>query len=323
MLPEAPTPLFDVSNGGTFLHKVRWISINKLKEPLTYEGQIVALKSKHISISDDEKAKTFLNHTNYYRFSGYFLPFQIKHQDSLFPSISFEQLQAVYEFDEELRNLIAGIIGKIEIYLRSQFAYYHAQKYGAEGYMNGANYNERHNHPAFLQKINSCIRENSKTPVVRHHMNKYDGHFPIWVIIEYFSLGTLSYFYRGMKNNDKAVIAANLYGVNYQTLDSWLRCLNDLRNKCAHYSRLYYWIFPAIPRMPPTEKYIPTRRLFAQLYMLKLMYPEPLKWNEDVLTPLIKLMKKYHPYISVKHLDFPYQWKSLLRHKKEAATLIS
>lgn len=64
------------------------------------------------------------------------------------------------------------------------------------------------------------------TPVVRHHMNKYDGHFPIWVIIEYFSLGTLSYFYRGMKNNDK-------------------------------------------------------------------------------------------------HLDFPYQWKSLLRHKKEAATLIS
>ena len=91
--------------------------------------------------------------------------------------------------------------------------------------MNGANYNERHNHPAFLQKINSCIRENSKTPVVRHHMNKYDGHFPIWVIIEYFSLGTLSYFYRGMKNNDK-------------------------------------------------------------------------------------------------HLDFPYQWESLLRHKKEAATLI-
>ena len=49
MLPEAPTPLFDVSNGGTFLHKVRWISINKPKEPLTYEGQVVALKSKDIS----------------------------------------------------------------------------------------------------------------------------------------------------------------------------------------------------------------------------------------------------------------------------------
>ena len=116
-----------------------------------------------------------------------------------------------------------------------------------------------------------------------------------------------------MKNPDKTNIANNMYGVNYQTMESWLRCLTDLRNRCAHYSRIYYWIFPAIPKMPSTEKYIPTRRLFAQLYMLKLMYPNKNAWNDEFLKPLIKLIKKYKSDISLKHLDFPYRWKSMLK----------
>ena len=116
-----------------------------------------------------------------------------------------------------------------------------------------------------------------------------------------------------MKNNDKAKIAETTYGVNYQTLESWLRCLTDLRNRCAHYSRLYYWIFPATPKMPAKEKYIPTRRIFAQLYMLKLMYPDKEKWNDEFIKPLTKLIKKYKNDISLKHLDFPYRWQSMLK----------
>ena len=116
-----------------------------------------------------------------------------------------------------------------------------------------------------------------------------------------------------MKNTDKAYIAETLYNVNYQALGSWLRCLTDLRNRCAHYSRIYYWIFPALPKMPTQEKYVPTRRLFAQLYMLKYLYPDPDKWNKEFLKPLEKLMYTYKPYISKKHLDFPYRWKSMLK----------
>lgn len=285
-----------------------------IKKPKTYDQQIAILKNKNIVIIDETSAKTFLNHVNYYRFSGYFLPFQINGQGSLFSNITFDRLQAIYEFDEQLRNLVAGAVDEIEVYLRAQLAYYHAHKYGEEGYMDACNYNKKHDHNAFSKRIHACIKENARTPVVMHHINKYNGHFPIWVIIEFFFFGTLSNFYRGMKNKDKATIAANLYGVNYQTLDSWMRCLNDLRNKCAHYSRLYYWIFSAIPKMPTSEKYIPTRRLFAQIYMLKLMYPDRQKWNEEVWKPLVKLVRKYKKDISYKHLDFPYRWKAMLKY---------
>lgn len=276
---------------------------------------VILLKSKNIIIADDTIAKTFLNHVNYYRFSGYFLPFQVNGHGPLFSNIKFERLKAIYEFDAQLRNLIAVAIDEIEIYLRAQIAYYHAHKYGEEGYMISTNYNKKHNHASFINHVNLCIKDNSRTLVVKHHMNKYAGHFPIWVIIEYFSIGMISYFYSDMPNNDKAYIAKNLYGINYQVMESWLRCLTDLRNKCAHYSRLYYWIFPALPKMPPSEKYKPTRRLFAQLYMLKLMYPDHEKWNNEIYKPLIKLVNIYRSYISMKHLDFPYRWKSMLKYK--------
>ena len=91
----------------------------------------------------------------------------------MFSNIDFEKLQSIYEFDEQIRNLISGAVAEIEIYLRTQLAYYHAHKYGEEGYMDATNYNKKHNHSSFTNRINSCIKENSRTLVVKHHLSKY------------------------------------------------------------------------------------------------------------------------------------------------------
>lgn len=285
----------------------------ELKKPTTFEEQVELLRKKNIIITDKASCINFLSKTNYYRLSGYYLPFIQKDTEKCFIALKFERIQKIYTFDAELRNLISFAIEKIETHIRTQLAYFHAHTYGAEGYMYSSSFNRRHNHNVYLRHIDSCLVENSNTLVIKHHNGHYDGHIPIWAIIDFFSLGMLSYFYRGMRNPDKAKIAESMYGVNYQTMDSWLRCLTDLRNRCAHYSRLYYWIFPAIPKMPSKERYIPTRRLFSQLYMLKLMYPNKEKWNEEFVKPLIKLVKKYNTDISLNHLDFPYRWKSILK----------
>ena len=289
--------------------------IMELKRATTFEEQISLLEEKNILIDDRQDCIKFLNNVNYYRLSAYYLPFKGANGKCT-SNIEFTQIKNIYEFDKELRQLIMSAIEEIEVFLRTQMAYYHAHKYGSSGYMRPSAYNKKHNHVLFTKHITSCINENSKTLVVQHHMQKYDGRFPLWVIIEFFSIGMLSHFYRGMDNHDKSALAATLYNVNYQTIDSWLRCITDLRNRCAHYSRLYYVKFPAIPKMPKGETFIPTRRVFAQLYMLKLMYPKKEKWNENFLKPLTKLIKKYKPYINLDHLDFPYRWKSMLMVKK-------
>lgn len=264
-------------------------------------------------MTDMQACELFLSQVNYYRFSAYFLPFLDKSTELCFDGITFERIKQIYYFDQSLRALIFEMIEDIEVHVRTEIAYYHVHKYGPDGYMASTNYNKRHDHNDFLKRVSNCVNENRKTLVVQHHNKKYDGRFPLWVMIEFFSIGMLSHFYRSFTTKDQKIIAKELYGITPEILQSWMRCITDLRNKCAHYSRIYYWIFPAIPKMPKEITYVPTRRLFAQLYMLKLMYPDSEKWNNYYLKSLIKLTKKYKLYISLKHLDFPYRWKSMLK----------
>ncbi len=286
----------------------------KLKKPTTYPKQVKLLKKKNILVEDDALCEDFLAKVNYYRLSGYFLPFINRKKNFCEQSISFEQIQNIYYFDTELRNLLSIIIERVEIFIRSQLAYYNAHHYGADGYMDSQNYNSRHNYKRFTAYIKKSINDNAKSPVIQHHLNEYGGKFPIWVIIEYFTLGTLSFFYTGMKNHDKASIALKLYSTNYQCLSSWLKCLTDLRNRCAHYSRLYYWKYSTVPKLPKSSKVTADHTLFSQLYMLKLMYPEPENWNDDFIKPFHKIYSKYKKHISRTHMGLPYKWKSILKN---------
>lgn len=293
--------------GAHFMYK-------NIKPPTTYSQQVNRLKQRDIEVSDSTECESFLSRVNYYRLSGYFLPFINSATDKCYRPMKFETLMGIYNFDAELRNLIAFAIERVEIYIRTQLAYFHAHQYGALGYTDIANYNTRHDHIAFMSRIQTCINENAKAPVVVHHKVTYGGKFPIWVIIDYFSLGMLSHFYTDMKNHDKAIIAKNLYSANYQMLSSWLRCLTDLRNRCAHYSRLYYWVFSAVPKMGGIP-YSPDRTLYTQLYMLKLLYPDSSEWNERFCGPLEILIAEYDSQIFLTHMGFPNNWKSLLLKK--------
>ena len=277
MVTEAPAPLIEVSNGGTFMFKT-------LKSPTTFQQQASILASRNVIINDFSYCESFLSRVNYYRLTGYLLPFIHNPGNTCSPNVTIEQIEGIYRFDEELRSLLSTVIEKIEIYLRTQLSYYSGHQYGADGYMDASNYNARHNHVVFLGLINRTIQDNSKAPAIHHHIVTYGGKFPIWVIVDYF-----------------------------QILTSWMRCLTDLRNRCAHYSRLYYWIFPAIPAIPKGDPFRADRTLFSQLYMLKYMYPDPNKWNEDFIKPLAKLLAKYRTYISKSHIGFPYRWKSILK----------
>lgn len=224
----------------------------------------------------------------------------------------FTRIQRIYEFDRKLRTLVFEITEEIEFYLRTQFAYYSGHKYGPLGYLEEKNYISKHNHVLFQKKINERIQENQNTNVVKHHFEKYDGKFPIWVIIEFFSLGMLSYFFSDMKNLDKKTIARDLYDTTYDHLSSWTRCLTELRNRCAHYSRIYFWKFTSIPKEPEDEVYILDRSLFSQILMLKYLYPDAEKWNNKCIDELKTLIGEYLPDISLEHIGFPENWVDLI-----------
>ena len=287
-----------------------------LKPAKTYGEQVEIIRSKGFIVDNDEVCIAFLQTTNYYRLSAYLLPFR-KPDGSYFENIKFSRIQRIYEFDSCLRSVLFQCIEKIEIYLRTQIAYYSGHHFGALGYLNADNFSPRHNKEKFETLVLKCIEENKQSLVVKHHIEKYSGKFPVWVIIEFFSMGMLSYFYGDMKTQDQKALAKNMYQTSPAYLRSWLRCLTDLRNRCAHYARLYYWIFPAVPKLPSSTGYKADRKLFSQLLMLKLLYPDDIQWNERIFPQLEKLIKDYAGDISLKHIGFPKNWSELLEFENK------
>ena len=131
---------------------------------------------------------------------------------------------------------------------------------------------------------------------------------------ELFTFGTLSYFYNDLITADQKAIATEAFGLNYKVVKSWLRCCTDLRNICAHYGRLYYRIFSAVPadledKCTKGQKC----RLFGALMMLKEFYPFKEKWNKEFLKELESLIEEYKNDIDLYHIAFPKDWKQRLQ----------
>lgn len=293
----------------------------KVKPAATFEQQVESLTSKGIIIANRSTCCDFFRCVNYYRFSAYLLPFRNKDK-TYKEGIEFERACKIYEFDAKMRSLLFQIIEEIEMYLRTQLAYYHAHKYGPLGYEKEENFSEYHNHDVFNKFLREIIENNKRTLVVPHHKRKYEGRFPLWVIIEFFSMGMLSYFYSDLKLSDKKNISRHLYDTIPYCLDSWLRCLTDLRNRCAHYSRLYYWKFTALPAMPKGFERNPNRRLFDQILVLKFLYPKKEKWDTIFVTPLQALVEEYSQYIELWHIGFPENWQEHLTSRNKTIDIV-
>ena len=282
----------------------------EVKKFLTFEEQLHCIENKGFIISDKDKCLKFLEKVNYYKISAYFTLFKDK-TGKYKSNIDFECVYKMYEFDRKIRNLIFSVIEEIELHLRAQLAYYHANRYGALGYLKNENYNKYHKHTYFIDKIQKeCVRKNSNNPIISHHQNKYQGKIPIWVIVEFFSIGTLSKFYSDMKTQDKKVISKQIFDTSFIYLDTWLKCLTILRNKCAHYSRLYNTRFIVRPKLNLNINKNPY--LFEQLIVLKNLYTNAKTWNNNFVTALSILIEEYMEYIDLGNIGFPDNWKETL-----------
>ena len=218
----------------------------QLKPALTYDQQIDRLKNVHnLSISDDAAAFEILKKVNYYRLSAYGLGLSQKDdKEKYIDGISLEHIYRLYEFDSIFRNILIHVIEQLEIQLRTQISNFLALKYGSEGYVDPAHFTEKKTnngepvHTTVMESFNKEREHQKNAPFVKHHMAKYEGHFPVWVAVELFTFGNLSSLYSIMVLEDRKEIA-RLYNTEPKYLGSWILVLVEIRNICAHYSRLY------------------------------------------------------------------------------------
>ena len=280
---------------------------------MTIKQQIVNLRGKGLIIKDEEYAEKILNDISYFRLiKAYSLNLKVKNSNYS-KAVTFEHLVELYLFNSNFRQILFAEIEKIEINVRCRISNYFADTYGVLGYKDSNNFENVVYHRNFIYDIGEEIRRNSKAPFVKNFRKNYvDGDLPIYALVEVFSFGTLSKFFKNMKNEDKKAIAAT-FGVGYKYFESWIESISYVRNICAHYGRLYNAKLSKTPTLYKEyiKEGIGNNRIFGVLLCMRALLKKDLHWNIYV-DSIGMLFDKYED-IDIRTMGFPENWEELLR----------
>lgn len=286
----------------------------KQQVPLDVAGQIENLKSLNLIIADEAYAAQFLNDVSYFRFiKAYSLGLKPKN-GCYYDGVTFEQLVELYLFNANFRQMLFAQIERVEVNLRCRLSNYFSVKYGVMGYKNSKNFANDTFHASFLADIEAEVMRNRRAPFVKNFQTNYEGsEIPFYALVEVFSFGTLSKFFKNLKNEDKKAIAST-YHISYPYYESWIESIAYVRNLCAHYGRLYNAKLSKTPKLykQDTSQGVSSIRIFGILVCIKRLLPADRHWH-DFIDQLGFLFEKY-PHVRKETMGFPDNWKEILLH---------
>jgi len=287
------------------------------KIPLTLEAQLQQLKDRGMSVTNDKQAVHYLSHLNYYRLAAYWLPFEKNHADHQFyPGTQFDAVLNLYIFDRELRLLLIDAIERIEVSLRTQFAYHLSLKYGSHPHLTSTLFYSQDRYVHALSKLEKEVRRSGEE-FIKHLSRKYQEALPpIWAVVELMTIGQLSQWYDNLENRQDRKAIADIYNLDEKNLRSFIHHLSTVRNYCAHHARVWnrdYTVTLKIPnKRPPSlissfnSDSKANRKLYNTLvllaYMMDKTCPEN-HWKNNLMT----LLKRHA--INEKAMGFPQDWQ--------------
>lgn len=288
------------------------------KPSKTFQEQLDLLEARGMVITHRESAIHYLKHPNYYRLRGYWLPLEADLKSHQFkPGITFEDVLNLYIFDRELRLLLIDAIERIEVSLRSQWAYHLAHQHGAHAYLEPALSKNNHWHESNLASLNKELKRSDEV-FVGHYNSTYTqpNTPPIWAVCEVMSLGLLSRWIKSLKPADTRAAIAGTYKLSDKVLESFIEHLAYIRNVCAHHSRLWNRRMTKTMELPRTKpqglhqnfNLGQDRKLYNTLVMIT-YFMDLISPNHHWKTRLKALINNHA--IDTKAMGFPISWQAL------------
>lgn len=246
--------------------------VTRYQKPyLSLAQQVDLLIDRGMRVTDRAKAEACLARIGYYRLSAYWFPFRsaavtsdpetgqetVQVGDTFRPETSFTTVLDLYVFDKTLRLLLLDALERVEVALRTDIAIRLGRRdpwaHRNPKLLHGTFARRpdpstgRTRHQDWLDRLDRKFAE-TREDFAKHFKAKYpDSMPPIWIAVELWDFGALSHFFSGMDVPDRDAIACT-YGIPPgRSLETWLRGLNDIRNICAHHSRL--WNRPLVNRL--------------------------------------------------------------------------
>lgn len=310
------------------------MSYSIYNKPFLDELQLIQfLKSKSLPINDEQLAKKTLKDISYYRFKSYLHPFKDELTKKFDGSKTFEDIERLYRFDDELRDTLFSIIGRIEIKLRSKLNYI-ITKYTNNPfwYLDQSLFIDTSKHSDLLNRINDSFSHcrddyamHYKSKYINDKSSKYSKLPPFWIIAEIIMFGELVSIYKNLKKDKFKVNQHNLlddlakeFGAkNLAELNNWLIFIKVIRNRCAHHSRIWNANYFAPKGIYNNDKRfnrlkirpLNYNRIYIFFAIMKIM-SKSLSLNIVMKTIINDLMLKYPIFNEEKKSSgFPINWK--------------
>lgn len=233
-----------------------------MKEHKTFNQQLTILRNRDVIVPTNGKPKRFLEQENYYNvINGYKDLFLVKDSNNrpVEPEIyqkgtHFNELKALFLFDRELRILLLKYLLIFENSIKTTVAYEFSKKYPRKNaYLDIANFVD--NDPKkVLQQISILTKtihdKVDRTGAIKHYIEEH-GEVPLWVLVNFLTMGNIANFYNILTDSTKNIIAKfytdkyrtqnkdNTFRLSSADLSACLKVANLVRNICAHDERLY------------------------------------------------------------------------------------
>lgn len=222
---------------------------------ITYTAQVEKLKNeKNLVITDDDFAVESLQNISYYALiGGYKHPFIDIHTRKYINEACFEDIVALYEFDEELRGIFFKYLCRVERKMRSSISYHFCKKHGErqEEYLNSNNYGNipknKNGITKLIKMLDMMANKNKDHEYLVYQRNKYHN-IPLWVIMNTLTFGQISKMFEFLPQNMQGAICQDFGNVKKNEMIKYLKVLTLYRNVCAHNERLFsYHTYIDIP----------------------------------------------------------------------------
>lgn len=287
-------------------------ALRTVQPAISVKDQIRNLKSLGLTFGDESAAETFLKEVSYFRLiKGYSIGLKPKN-GSYYSGVTFEDIVALYEFNARFRHLIFHEIEKVEVGLRCRVADHFSNAHGPMGYTDSSHFPDPAYHARYMSDVAAEIKRNRRAAFIRNFQTNYaNGDIPFYALVEIFSFGMLSMFFKNMSSVDKKAVART-YGTPYTYLESWFECLAYVRNICAHYGRLYNAKLTKTPMIFKQAAAAGVRndRVFGAMWCLTKLLPDRAKWQQ-FSSELDALLLSY-PQAKIGSMGMPADWQKIL-----------
>lgn len=314
--------------------------MNYQKPPTTIPEQIEKLKSRGLTIDNDERAAKYLTTIGYYRLTGYMYHMQLADGSHKFKNdISFDDIIDTYNFDKKLRYLFASYLERVEIAMRTLLTNSYSAKYGFFWYTNDAHYTKL-SVPDDIQErvdrgeiplprkyfdthkyINESVKESfikATELFILKFKEQYTGESlpPSNMAMEILSMGKISRMYEALKNAPEKQQVADAFKLPHILLSSWLIYLTNIRNICAHHGRLWNRRTTADRFTIPSKKSLKFEGEISESFNVTLYGTlSVLLRLLNTINPENSLEKKFrkllaeYPKINIRYMGFPESWE--------------